>query len=96
MRILRKDVNLKIQEVYTRDPLVARLRKEQQNADILTFKNKTYLPQEYIEEVIKEHYNDLLQGYLGITKILEIIGKTYARPKIREEVKNYIKKYVLY
>ena len=47
-------------------------------------------------EVIKEYYDNLLQGHLGITKTLEIIGRTYARPKIKEEVEGYIKKCVLY
>ena len=55
------------------------------------FKNKTYLPQGYIKEVIKEYYNDLLQGYLGTAKTLEIIGRTYARLRIRKEVENYIR-----
>ena len=60
------------------------------------FKNKTYLPLGYVEEVIREHYNDLLQGHLGITKTLEIIGRTYTRPKIRKEVENYVRSCVLY
>ena len=47
-------------------------------------------------EVIKEYYNDLLQGHLGVTKTIEIIRRTYARPKIRKEVENYIKNCVLY
>ena len=47
-----------------------------------------------MKEVIREYYNDLLQGHLGITKTLEIIGKTYARPKIRKEIKDYIRNYV--
>ena len=62
---------------------------------MLMLKGKTYLPKAYIEEVIKEHYNNLLQGYPGITKTLRIIEKTYTRPKIKEEVENYIKKCVL-
>ena len=49
-----------------------------------------------MKEVIKEHYNDLLQGHLGIAKTLEIIRRTYARPKIREEVEDYIRNCVLY
>ena len=60
------------------------------------FEGRTYLPQKYIEEVIKEHYNDLLQGYLGVTKTLEIIKRTYARLKMRSEVEKYIKGCVLY
>ena len=48
-----------------------------------------------MEEVIREYYNNLLQGHLGIAKTLEIIGRTYTRSRIKEEVENYIKKYVL-
>ena len=59
------------------------------------FEGKTYLPQGYAEEVIKEHYNDLLQGNPGIAKTLEAIGRTYARSKIRKEIEDYIKKCVL-
>ena len=59
------------------------------------FEGKTYLLQGYIKDVIREHYNDLLQGYLEVTKTLEIITRTYARSKIRTEVENYIKGYVL-
>ena len=49
-----------------------------------------------MEEVIKEYYNNLLQGHLGITKTLEIIERIYARPKIRKEVENYVKRCILY
>ena len=60
------------------------------------FENKVYLPQRYMEEVIKDHHDNPLQGHLGITKTLEIIGRLYARPKLREYVAEYIKKYVQY
>ena len=59
------------------------------------FRNKVYLLQGYVKEVVRDHYDDLLQGHLGITKTLEIIERIYARPKIREQVKGYIKNCVL-
>ena len=59
------------------------------------FENKVYLPQGCVEGVIRDYHDDLLQGHLGIAKTLEIIERTYARPKIRKEVENYIKSCVL-
>ena len=96
MQIFRKDIGTKIQEAYAGDLFAAELKKGQQGTNTLMFRGKIYLPLEYVKEVIKEHYNDPLQGHLGITKTLEIIGKIYARPKLRESVIGYIKKYMQY
>ena len=96
MQIFRKDTDSKIRKAYAGDLIVVELRRDQPNTSVLKFRGKIYLPQECIKEVIKEYYNNLLQGYLGITKTLEIIGRTYTRPKIRTEVENYIRRYVLY
>ena len=96
MQIFRKDIGSGIREAYIEDPLATKLRKTQQDIDILMFEGRTYLPQKYIKEVIKEHHDDLLQGHLGVIKTLEIIKRTYARPKMRNEVEKYIKGCVLY
>ena len=61
---------------------------------MLVFRGRIYLPQGYITKVIREYHDNPLQGHLGVTKILEIIEKSYARPKLRESVVEYIKKYI--
>ena len=96
MQIFYKNTNSRIQKAYEKDLLAIKLRKDQRDTDILIFENRTYLPQGYIKEVIREYYNDLLQGHLGITKTLEIVKRTYARSRMRKEVENYIKEYVPY
>ena len=49
---------------------------------MLKFKSKLYLPKGYVEIVIREYYNNLLQGHLEIIKTLEIIERIYTRPKL--------------
>ena len=95
MQIFRHNISSEIKGAYKEDLLAKELRRTQLDIDILVFKGKTYLPYKTIEKVIKEYYNDLLQGHLGVTKTTEIIEKAYARPKLREGVAEYIKKCVL-
>ena len=48
----------KIIRAYEKDDKVKELRKEQKDATVLIYKEKIYLPEEYIREVISNHHND--------------------------------------
>ena len=94
MKVFRINNSLKIREVYKRDLLASKLRKEQLRKELLKFKGKVYLSRKYLEEVIREYYDNPLQGHLEITKIIEIVKRTYATLQIRDYIIEYIKKYV--
>ncbi len=62
-----------LKEVYENNNLAGRLRKEQPSRDLLLYKQKLYLPLKVTEEVIRDHHNDPLLGYLGVSKTLELV-----------------------
>ena len=61
---------------------------------LLKYQEKIYLPDIYIEEVIRDYYNDPLQGYPRVSKTIELLGRGYAVLKLRIHVKQYIKEYI--
>ena len=49
----------KIIRAYEKDDKVKELRKEQKDVMVLIYKEKIYLLEEYIKEVISNHHDDL-------------------------------------
>ena len=49
----------KITQAYKKDKKVRELHKKQRDTAVLIYKEKIYLLEEYIKEVISNHYNDL-------------------------------------
>lgn len=47
-------------------------------------------------ELISWHHNNLLVGYFGINKIIELIGQKYYYLDLKKDVKVYIKGYNIY
>ena len=56
---------------------------------------KTYIPELYIHEVIRDHYDNPAQGHLGVTKTMELLERNYSAPKLRKYVEKYIKEYII-
>ena len=48
----------KIIRAYKKDDKAKELRKEQKDATVLIYKEKIYLPEECIKEVISNHHNN--------------------------------------
>ena len=49
----------KITQAYKKDEKVRELYKEQRDIAVLIYKEKIYLLEEYIKEVISNHHNNL-------------------------------------
>jgi len=62
-----------LKEAYENNNLAGQLRKEQPSRDLLLYKQKLYLLPKVTEEVIRDHHNNPLLGYLGVSKTLELI-----------------------
>ena len=50
-----------------------------------------YVPEELEQEVISSYHDDLLHGYLGITRTIELIKQYYEFLNIKDKVSKFIK-----
>ena len=44
---------------------------------------KTYIPEPYIYEVIRDYYDNLAQRYPGVAKTIELLGRNYSALKLK-------------
>ena len=86
LRILGPDTTDMIVKAYTNNVYATTLRSQQLDTVLLRYQDRTYLPDIYIEEVIRDHYNDPMQGYPGVSKTVELLRRGYAVPKLRARV----------
>ena len=63
---------------------------------MLKLDGKVYIPEKSITRVINDYYNNLISGYLGVTKTIELIRRYYTLPRLRKYIEAYIKEYVIY
>ncbi len=49
------------------------------------------MPEKCIEEVIRDHYDDPLQGHPGVSKIVELLQREYTTPRLRAHIEKYIR-----
>ena len=59
MKVKGLSIINKITQAYKKDKKVRELHKEQRDTTVLIYKEKIYLPEEYIKEVISNHHNNL-------------------------------------
>ena len=83
-----------IVKAYDNDTYTITLRSQQPNAVLLRYQDRTYLSDIYVEEVIRDYHNNPIQGYPGVSKTMELLGRGYAAPKLRARVEQYIKEYI--
>ena len=95
MRISVPDTTSTFEESYETDDVAKTLRSQQPGQQLLKYKGKLYLPKQEIEKVIRDHHDDPLQGHPGVAKTMELLGRTYAAPRLRTHVEQYIKECVL-
>ena len=57
-----------------------------------TYTYKEEVPENRIEQIIKEHHDDLLRGHPGIAKTIKLIRRRYTFPKMKERITEYIEK----
>ena len=81
----------KIIRAYEKDDKVKELRKEQKDATVLIYKEKIYLLEEYIKEVISNHHDDPQHGHLGVARTMELIARNYNALGLKQHVMQYIK-----
>ena len=86
----------KITQAYEKDEKARELYKEQRDIIVLIYKEKIYLLEEYIKEVISNHYNDPQHRYLGVTKTIELISRSYNVLGLKQHITQYIKEYISY
>ena len=80
-----------IVKAYNNDIYTITLRSQQPNAVLLRYQDRIYVPDIYVEEVIRDHHDNPIQGYPRVSKIIELLGRGYAAPKLRARVEQYIK-----
>ena len=81
----------KIIRAYKKDDKAKELRKEQKDATVLIYKEKIYLPEECIKEVISNHHDDPQHGHPGVARTIELIARNYNAPGLKQHVIQYIK-----
>ena len=81
----------RLTKAYDKDAKAKELRKEQPNATVLSYQSKTYIPEECIEEMIRDHHDDPMHGHPGVTRTMELIRRNYDAPRLRPKVEQYIK-----
>ena len=59
----------------------------------LIVKGKHKVPKGQEEDCIREHYDRPTRGYLGISKIIELMQRQFTFLKIKEKTKKYIVRY---
>ena len=94
MRVEGPNTINRLIKVYDKDTKAKELRKEQPNATVLSYQGKTYVPEECVEEMIRDHYNDPMHGHPGVTRTMELIRRNYDAPRLRPKVEQYIKEYI--
>ena len=67
---------------YIKDDLAKILQQSQKG--ILRYKGKIYVLYQIIDNIIKNYYNNLLQGYPGIVKTVKFIKKYYIFSKLKK------------
>jgi len=90
-RITVQDIALTLKEGYVNDNLAIQLRIQQPGQELLQYKGRTYLPEKCVEEVIRDHHDDPLQGHPGVSKTVELLQREYATPRLRAHVEKYIR-----
>ena len=83
-------------KVYNKDTKAKELCKEQPNAIVLSYQDKTYVLKECVKEMIRDHHNDLMYGHPGVTRTMELIRRNYNAPRLRLKMEQYIKEYIKY
>ena len=53
---------------------------------LLRYQDRIYVPNIYVEEVIRDYHDNPIQGYPKVSKIIELLGREYAAPKLRARV----------
>ena len=76
----------KIIRAYKKDDKAKELRKEQKDATVLIYKEKIYLPEECIKEVISNHHDDPQHGHPGVTRTMELIARNCNAPGLKQHV----------
>ena len=75
-----------IVKAYDNDVYIITLRSQQPNAVLLRYQDRIYVPDICVEEVIRDHYDNPIQGHPGVSKTIELLGRGYAAPKLRARV----------
>ena len=83
------------QKGYKNDTLAQKLKGQQPNEGLLELNRKTYIPEPYIHEVIRDHYDNSAQGYLEVAKTIELLKRNYSASKLKKYIEEYIKKYII-
>ena len=86
LRISGPDTTDMIVKAYDNDVYVTTLRSQQLNAVLLRYQDRTYLPNICVEEVIRDYYDNPIQGHPRVSKTIELLGRGYAAPKLRARV----------
>ena len=81
----------KIIRAYEKDDKAKELRKEQKDATVLIYKEKIYLPEECIKEVISNHHDDPQHGHPGVARTMELIARNCNAPGLKQHIMQYIK-----
>ena len=81
----------RLMKAYDKNTKAKELCKEQPNATVLSYQSKTYIPEECIEEMIRDHHDDPMHGHPGVTRTMELIRRNYDAPRLRPKVEQYIK-----
>ena len=84
----------KITQAYKKDEKARELHKKQKDAAVLIYKEKIYLPEEYIKEVISNHYNDPQHRHLEVTRTIELINRNCNTLELRQHIIQYIREYI--
>ena len=59
--------------------------------EVLQYRGLSYVLEIVRSEVINCHYNNLLAKYFGIDKTRELIGRKYYWPRLKKDVKSYVR-----
>ena len=94
LKMFIPDVTKTFTKAYAINKLVFDFKKQQQTT-ILTYQKKTYVPKSCIKNVIRDHHDDPVQKHPKISKTVELISRDFVFPKMRSQIKTYIKNYVL-
>ena len=75
-----------IVKAYDNDIYTTTLRSQQPNAVLLRYQDRIYVSNIYVKEVIRDHHDNPIQGHSRVSKIIELLGRGYAAPKLRARV----------
>ena len=77
MRVEGPSTINRLAKAYDKDAKAKELCKEQPNTTVLSYQSKTYIPEECIKEMIRDHHNDPIHGHPGVTRTMELICRNY-------------------